>query len=87
MAHAVEYRTRALRGLARLPARTAARIMTRLDDVAEDPRRKDNALEPIKGLPNGFRLRVGDYRACYILSPATIDVFEVAHKKDTRYAP
>ena len=38
-------------------------------------------------LPNAYRVRVGDYRACYFLDHEAdvMEVFEVADKKDISY--
>ena len=55
-------------------------IREAIDKVAADPTVPNNNLRPLKGVPNGFRIRVGDWRVSYTLDRATgiLDVYEVA---------
>ena len=48
--------------------------------VAADPSARNPNLRPLKGVPNGFRIRVGDWRVSYTLDRATgiLDVYEIA---------
>ncbi len=57
-----------------------ADIRAALARVAADPSAANNNLRPLKGVPQGFRLRVGDWRVSYTLDRAAgvIDVFEIA---------
>jgi mRNA interferase RelE/StbE len=58
----------------------AADVRAALDRVAADPAAKNNNLMPLKGIRDGFRLRIGDWRVSYTLDrkAATIEVFEIS---------
>ena len=55
-------------------------IREAVDKVAADPTVPNNNLRPLKGVPNGFRIRVGDWRVSYTLDRQAdvIRVFEIA---------
>lgn len=55
-------------------------IMAALERIAADPSAPNNNVRPLKGIPNGFRIRVGDWRVSYTIDrdSSVIDVFEVA---------
>lgn len=55
----------ARKGLARMPARAAESMLTRLERIAEDPFARHPNVETMKGLKDSFRLRQGDWRAVY----------------------
>jgi mRNA interferase RelE/StbE len=48
--------------------------------IAADPSAPNNNVRPLKGVPSGFRVRVGDWRVSYTIDreARVIDVFEVA---------
>ena len=48
--------------------------------VAADPSARNPNLRPLKGVPNGFRIRVGDWWVSYTLdrTAGVLDVFEIA---------
>ena len=48
--------------------------------VAADPSARNLNLRPLKGISNGFRIRVGDWRVSYTLDRAAgvLDVHEIA---------
>ena len=80
MGHKITYRRDAgkvLRGMQRAKAED---IIAAVERVAADPLAPNNNLRPLKGVPNGFRIRVGDWRVSYTVDRETqvIDVFEVA---------
>jgi mRNA interferase RelE/StbE len=60
----VVYQPEALKTLRRLGRKTAARILDKLSELAQDPHAPDNNVKPLKGV-NGYRLRIGDWRAIY----------------------
>jgi mRNA interferase RelE/StbE len=62
----IVYRKSATRVLRRLDRKTAGRILSALEKLAEDPQRDDVDVIPLKGT-EGFRLRVGDWRVLYDL--------------------
>src|ERR1700730_13493799 len=55
------------RVLARMQPAKAKDIREAIDKVAADPTAPNNNLRPLKGVPNGFRIRVGDWRVSYTL--------------------
>jgi len=65
MAFELEFTRSATRHLRRMPRRDAARIIKRLEVVAEDPFAPN--LRALTGTEQGYRLRVGDWRAIYEL--------------------
>jgi mRNA interferase RelE/StbE len=66
--------------LARMhPAKTED-IREAIDRVAADPTAPNNNLRALSGMPNGFRIRVGDWRVSYTLDrqAGVMSVFEIA---------
>ena len=55
-------------------------IREAIDKVAADPSAPNNNLRALKGVPNGFRIRVGDRRVSYTLDRqgGVMSVFEIA---------
>jgi mRNA interferase RelE/StbE len=49
-----------------MPADTATRIRTKIDDLARDPHAPNNNVKKLTGR-DGYRLRVGDWRVIYDL--------------------
>ncbi|HXP06090.1 MAG TPA: type II toxin-antitoxin system RelE/ParE family toxin [Stellaceae bacterium] len=76
----IEYRRdpqKALRGMQRAKAED---IFAALDRIAADPFARNNNIKPLRGVPNGCRVRVGDWRVSYTLDRGgdVIEVFEIA---------
>ena len=80
MAMRVIYRRDPVKALRRMQRAKAEDITGAVERVAVNPWASDNNLRPLKGVPNGFRLRVGDWRVSYTVDrdAAVIDVFEIA---------
>jgi mRNA interferase RelE/StbE len=76
----VEYRRDPLKALRSMQRARAEDIFAAFDRIAADPFAHNNNLKPLKGVPNGYRLRVGDWRVSYTLdrTQEVIVVFEVA---------
>lgn len=70
----------ALKTLRGMQPAKAADIRTALAQIASDPLAPNNNLRPLRGVPGGFRLRVGDWRVSYTFDPRgqKIRVFEIA---------
>lgn len=68
--------------LLKLPALIQQRIAEAIDALAEIPR--PHGFEPIKGLSDTFRIRVGDYRVIYALrdEELLVLVIRVGHRRD-----
>lgn len=66
--------------LVRMQPAKAKEIREAIDKVAADPTAPNNNLRPLKGVPNGFRIRVGNWRVAYTLDyqAGVMSVFEIA---------
>lgn len=73
---------KAQKDLARLDKQTQGRIKTALDNMAKDINTVD--LRKLKGAPDRWRLRVGDYRVLLLYSgeEATVYALRIKHRKD-----
>jgi mRNA interferase RelE/StbE len=80
MHYKVAYRRDPAKALRRMQRAKAKDIMAAVERVAADPWAPNNNLRPLKGVPNGFRVRVGDWRVSYTIDreAKVLDVFEVA---------
>jgi mRNA interferase RelE/StbE len=76
----VIYRRNPIKALRRMQRAEAADITGTIQRVAADPWAPNNNLTPLKGVLNGFRLRVGDWRVSYTVDrgAAVIEVFEIS---------
>ena len=66
--------------LGRMQPAKARDIREAIDKVAADPTAPNNNLRALRGVPNGFRIRVGDWRISYTLDrrAGVISIFEIA---------
>lgn len=60
----IAYSKLALRTLRAIPAETAARIRSKIEQYAADPQSQANNVKRLQGR-EGFRLRVGDWRVIF----------------------
>lgn len=76
----LRYSNRARRAFRRLPPRINAQIRARLREIAADPFARHAGVMRLQGVENGFRLRIGDWRALYVVNEAeaTVDVEDIA---------
>ena len=76
---AVRYRKSALYHVRNLSAAHRRTLRVVLDGIAQDPRYRHNNLRPLKGVKNGFRLRLGDWRVSFVrdAKDGIVDVFEI----------
>ena len=65
---------RAQRRLGAMPAKSKTAMVERLKAIAEDPFGDHPNVKSLRGEPNAFRLRQGDWRALYRIDPATQEV-------------
>lgn len=74
------YRASVLKALRRMQPAKAKDIVQALAQIAADPKVKNPNVKPLRSIKNGFRVRVGDWRASYTLDREAhvMDVFEVA---------
>src|SRR5258706_2872583 len=80
--YTVEYSGAAAKQLASVPADKRRVIVERLEVVAQDPFAPNPNLKPLKGVKNTYRLRVGDWRASYLIIriDRVLRVIEVASR-------
>jgi mRNA interferase RelE/StbE len=62
--YSIEYRRPARKALLKIPKATAMRFLTAFEQLASNPRRHDLDVKPMTGR-EGYRLRIGDWRALY----------------------
>ncbi len=76
MSRTLTYTTKALKGLKKMPPKQAVKMTDALKAIAQD---QDKALD-IKKLQGieGYRLRIGQYRAIYSLDMVVMTVENVA---------
>jgi mRNA interferase RelE/StbE len=77
----VTWKRDAVKALLAMQPKRAAAIRENCQDIAATPPpAKHSNLRPLAGVPNGYRLRLGDWRVSFTIDPATgvIEVFEVA---------
>ena len=65
----IEIEAEADKGLRRLPRNTANRIRSKLLALAADPFARNPNVKKLTGR-NGYRLRIGAWRALYTIDPA-----------------
>ncbi len=73
----VTYTPDALRTLRLMDPVIAKRIRTKMLALARDPKARNNNVKKLIGV-EGYRLRVGDWRAIYILQQQTVTVIVVS---------
>jgi mRNA interferase RelE/StbE len=76
----IEFSREAVKALRTIQPAKAGQIRAAIDRVAADPGAPNNNLLPLKGVPSGFRIRVGDWRVSYTLDREAdlMSVFEIA---------
>jgi mRNA interferase RelE/StbE len=76
----VVYRRESLKVLRSMQRAKTQDIRAAIARIAVDPFANNNNIRPLRGISNGYRVRVGDWRASYIIDrhAEVIEVFEVA---------
>jgi mRNA interferase RelE/StbE len=82
MSYTVEFTRPALREFKALERSARRRIATHIDELAEDP--FPPGCKRLKGEPDHYRIRVGDYRVIYRVerSRVTIVVVKIGHRRE-----
>jgi mRNA interferase RelE/StbE len=82
MAYELRYTADAERGIADMPVRERRTLLTKLERLALDPYGMPG-VQRLQGR-DGYRLRVGDYRAVYLLEDGQllVIVIRVAHRRE-----
>lgn len=80
--YAVEMKPSAEKELDRLSGKLNARIFSRLESLAFDPR--PPGCKKLKGGDNEWRLRIGDYRAVYTIDDRKllVEVTRIRHRSE-----
>jgi mRNA interferase RelE/StbE len=79
----VTYTADAIKSLSRMDPRIAKQIRSKILGLARDPSALNNNIKRLTGV-DGFRLRVGDWRAIYALrhQESTVVVIKVGHRSE-----
>ena len=80
----IEWGTRAIRDMRRLPARERERIIAKIEQCAANPTSLARQVVALTGGPYR-RLRVGDYRVIFDVeqgNPANMVVLRVRHRRE-----
>ena len=77
----IQIKRSAARELERLPQKDRRRIVSRIKDLAAEPRPYGS--QKLSG-EESYRFRQGDYRVVYTVDDAepTVTVFKIAHRRD-----
>lgn len=80
--HAIEFAASALREFKTLERAMQRRIATHIDDLAGNPFPPGS--RKLKGSPDHYRIRVGDYRLIYKVDKGrlTILVLKIGHRRE-----
>ena len=73
----ITYSKDAIRTLRRLPANLSALIVSKIEQLANEPASLGSNLKTLKGRPGEFRLRVGDLRVIMCDDGAVLAVIKV----------
>lgn len=79
MNYQVEFKPKALKDLASLPAEVQSRVVTKIELM------QNNLTGDVKRLTNytpEYRLRVGDYRILFEIEEDILVIYRVKHRKD-----
>jgi mRNA interferase RelE/StbE len=76
----IEYKTPAIRVLARMSRKVAKLIEGKIEQLANNPYAPNHNVTALKGMKNYYRLRVGDWRVVYRIDGGilTIVVLKIA---------
>jgi mRNA interferase RelE/StbE len=80
--YAVKLKRSAEKELAKLPDDVLARMVKKPEKLATEPR--PNGCEKLKGGSGEYRVRVGDYRALYVIDDVErlVSVTRVRHRRE-----
>ena len=78
----VTFSVSAKKELLALPNVIAARVMTKIEILAESPRPAGS--KKLIGYKHFWRIRIGDYRVIYSINDkeVTVEVMRIAHRKE-----
>ena len=77
----ITYSAQAQKVLRKMQPKTARRILSAIEKLAEDPKRSDLDIKKLAGR-DGYRLRVGDWRVIYTEDGLILAVLRIAPRGD-----
>jgi mRNA interferase RelE/StbE len=80
--YAVELKPSARKELESLPDNVLARVLSRIESLARDPR--PARCKKLKGYKDQWRIRIGDWRVVYAVSDTArlVSVTRIAHRRE-----
>jgi mRNA interferase RelE/StbE len=81
MTYEVLFEKAALRALQRTPSDTQIKIISKIEELAENPRPFGH--KKLVGR-SGYRIRIGDYRVIYTINDKTIRIYilDIGHRRE-----
>jgi mRNA interferase RelE/StbE len=82
MAYRIVHDTRASKQIKNLDRQIMRRVMSRIDELADNPR--PHGFTPLEGHEKLYRIRVGDYRIVYRIDDVRelVEIALVAHRRE-----
>ncbi len=77
----IVFARKAARTLQKLPTDRARLIRGKIRVLATDPQALTRNVAPLKGMPDCFRLRIGDWRVIYRVKDEILDVLEIVPRE------
>jgi mRNA interferase RelE/StbE len=71
-----------MKQLAGLPRSDAARMVERLQRIAEAPEQHHPNVTPLAGMQGSYRLRQGSWRAVFSIEDGDVILDKVAHRRE-----
>jgi mRNA-degrading endonuclease RelE of RelBE toxin-antitoxin system len=82
MALQIEYEPKATKDLHWLPSDDRQRVYRKIVAYTAAPGSTAHDVVPLRGTLDGYRLRVGDWRVIFWLTPHTMYVRRVVHRRE-----
>lgn len=81
--YAIEFTPRALRDLGALSSDVALRLLSKIDELAENPVPRGDTVKRLESYnPPRYRLRMGDWRAVFRVDGDVIVITLVVHRSE-----
>lgn len=77
----IRYSKQALDFLSKIQQNERHKIITKIEQYADNPGALKNQIKKLTGLPF-YRLRVGDYRVVFDESGLILNIVKIGHRKD-----
>lgn len=82
VSYRIEIKSSAAKELLKLPRKMIPRVVTVINELAENPR--PQGVKKLAGFERTYRIRVGDYRILYDIfeKKLIIEIIRIRHRKD-----